>query len=344
TQNTSSSQSQPYAIDIQFYDDGTTLIHLVRNTDTEHCFEHILRIRIIHLNGSVTEIDDPDLNLDSVNYCLFYSNFTNKMVNPISIRPLRQQFILVSYLNGSNYWGAVLNWKGEKLSDANGILSELVNFNYAVRITGSADSKVTTFTSLATVDEGYAVLYFKYSDVGGSALMNTFGGLYVSFIGYNTTDTTSFDNPILLFQITSDEMKINTVHCNACFGFCYYCVASISYNNTVYYEEITFCSVKIIYSGLLVNTPTETSMPWNVMSSTPVGGYVFSAVVNATRSIYIYDIDRNTKVNLTYFDTTDIGAYSILKNNITHLFPLRDINGKNTSWSLLAVQLPKTPA
>ncbi|CAG8759934.1 6634_t:CDS:1, partial [Gigaspora rosea] len=69
TQNTTLSQSQPYAIDIQFYDDGTTLIHLVRDdpinsNSIRHCFEPILRIRIIHLSGSVTEIN-PDINLDS---------------------------------------------------------------------------------------------------------------------------------------------------------------------------------------------------------------------------------------------------------------------------------------
>ncbi|CAG8508134.1 923_t:CDS:2 [Dentiscutata heterogama] len=325
TQNTTFSQSQLYAIDIQFYDDGTTLIHLVSDDPiNSFCFEPIFRIRIIHLNGSVTEIN-PDLNLDSVNYCLFNGTFTGKMMNPISIRPLKQPFILVSYLNGTDYWGAVLNWNGEKLSSIS--LDSFTNF--------------TSFTSLATADEGYAILYAKYS-VNETNFMRPLGGLYASFIAYNKTST---GNPILLFQVTRTEMKINAVHCNALFGFCYYCVASIIYNNTVYYEEIPFCSETTVAPEQLLNTPNETSVPWSV-SSTPIGGYVFSAVVNATCFIYIYDVDHYfnySKVNLTYFNATGIGAYNILKNNNTFLFSLRETNSKNTTWSLLAVQLPKTP-
>ncbi|CAG8842423.1 21866_t:CDS:1, partial [Racocetra persica] len=188
----------------------------------------------------------------------------------------------------------------------------------------------------------YAILYAKYS-YDKTDLMSPLGGLYVSFIDYNTANTTSMNNPILLFQITSSEMKINAVHCNAYFGFGYYCVASIIYNNTVYYyKEIAFYSTTIIDSEQLFNTPNEASVLWNV-SSTPFGGYVFSALVNSNCLIHIYDIDRDTnypKVNLT---TTGIGAYNILKNNNSFLFSLRDINGKNASWSLLAVQLPETP-
>ncbi|CAG8772922.1 3797_t:CDS:2, partial [Cetraspora pellucida] len=80
-----------------------------------HCFGPILRIRIIHLNGSVTEINN-DLNLVSVNYCLFNDMLTGEIMNPISIRPLKQPFILVSYMEtdysyGKWYqWGTVLNW------------------------------------------------------------------------------------------------------------------------------------------------------------------------------------------------------------------------------------------
>ncbi|CAG8499912.1 3642_t:CDS:2 [Dentiscutata erythropus] len=224
--------------------------------------------------------------------------------------------------------------------DVNGNLLMLMDNN--IRIDSAA--KVILLTSLATADEGYAILYAKYlSDK--SDFMSSLGGLYVSFIGYNTTNTASMGNPILLLQITKEGMLFDAVHCNACFGLCYFCVVSIVYNKIMHYEEIIFCSVTIIGSGQLFNTPNETGVPWNVVSSTPVGGYVFSAVDNANHLIYIYDIERHTnysKVNLTYFGTAGIGTYSILKNNNSLLFSLRDINGKNTSWSLLAVQLPET--
>ncbi|CAG8449640.1 24367_t:CDS:2 [Gigaspora rosea] len=81
TENTTSSQSQPYVFDIQFYDDGTILIYLVRDDnnvmpgDDEigQCFEPILRIRIIHLNGTVTEIN-TNLDLDSARYSILNWN------------------------------------------------------------------------------------------------------------------------------------------------------------------------------------------------------------------------------------------------------------------------------
>ncbi|CAG8605525.1 11274_t:CDS:2, partial [Dentiscutata heterogama] len=382
TQNTTSPQSQPYAIDIQFYDDGTSLIHLVRNNNTEHCFEPILRIRIIHLNGSVTEIN-TNLNLDSVNYCLF--NDTGKMVNPISIRPLKKPFILVSYMNTTNSeyweeWGAVLNWDGEILSSISitssiplespkkslieininkelGFLRAVVFVDFINATQYSVDANgnlsllsagillsynTTIFTSLTTADEGYLILYVTYKNQDD--FLSPLGGLYASFVAYNKTFSNPSDNPILLFQITRPHMKINAVHCDAHFGFCYYCVASIIYNNTVYYEEIIFCQETSIIFNQLHRIPNETNVPWSV-SSTPVGGYIFSAVVDTTCFIYIYDIDHYlnyAKVNLTYFNTTSIGAYSILKNNNTLLFSLRDTNSKNTTWSLLAVQLPKT--
>ncbi|CAG8795569.1 16518_t:CDS:2, partial [Cetraspora pellucida] len=394
------SQSQPYAIDIQFYDDGTTLIHLVRNNNTEHCFEPILRIRIIHLNGSVTEIN-TDLNLDSVNYCLFNDILTGEMVNPISIRPLKKPFILVSYmkLNYPYYesWGTVLNWNGEKLSsiplepypanaskkiwatkslieininkelflhvyfhnikltilinysDVNG---NLLNVGIVTFELDEPTTNYTLFTSLATVDEGYAILYAKYLG-NKSDFMSPLGGLYARFITYDQIfkgNQISLNNYILLFPITRPEMKINAVHCNAYFGFCYYCIASIIYNNTVQYEEIQFCTEKLLNSNP-IQTPNEIDVPWNVFS-TPTGGYIFSAVNATTCFIYIYefpyyysyyhfnDYNLNSKVNLTYFNTTGVSAYGILKHNNTLLLSLRDTNSNHISWSLLTVQLP----
>ncbi|CAG8667477.1 20958_t:CDS:10, partial [Cetraspora pellucida] len=358
TENTFS-QSQPYAIDIQVYDDGTTLIHLVRNNNTENCFEPILRIRIIHLNGSVTEIN-TDLNLDSVNYCLFKDILTGEMVNPISIRPLKQTFIL----------GTVLNWNGEKLSSiplepSSVYFSEKIfwpmkslieiNINkelflYVNSYGNSIDAIVLTesdlpttnytlFTSLATVDEGYAILYAKYLG-NKSDFMSSLGGLYASFIAYNQI---SMNNSILLFPITSPEMKINAVHCNAFLGFCYYCIASIIYNNTVQYEEIQFCTGKFLNSNP-IQTPNEIGVPWNVFS-TPTGGYILSAVNATTCFIHIseYSNPGANLINLTYFNTTGVSAYGFLKLNNTLLLSLRDTNRNHISWSLLTVHLPTVP-
>ncbi|KAF0526279.1 hypothetical protein F8M41_014110 [Gigaspora margarita] len=126
----------PLIADIKTYDDGTILVHIIRNESkqTDECskihgmsLEQKLRIRIISINGTVKEID-PKLNLDpinSINYCLLngdkykiskpnniitYLNDTknnnfsilHNLVNPITIYPLQKPFILVTYVNTTN--------------------------------------------------------------------------------------------------------------------------------------------------------------------------------------------------------------------------------------------------
>ncbi|CAG8734173.1 15448_t:CDS:1, partial [Cetraspora pellucida] len=189
-----------------------------------------------------------------------------------------------------------------------------------------------------TVDNGYAILYARYSS-NPTNVMRPVGGLYATFIPYNQTFQ---DITFPLFQLTQIEMKINAVHCDAYFGFCYYCIVSIIYNNTMKYEKVIFCSEKLINTVKLYGTPQKTDVHWSVLSSTPIGGHIFTAVDNASCFIQIYnvydEISDYSKVNLTYFNTTGISAYGIKNNDF--LFSLRDTNINNTSWSLLAVPLP----
>ncbi|CAG8540670.1 24555_t:CDS:2 [Gigaspora rosea] len=82
TENTTDSR-QPMVVNIQTYHDGTALVHITRFDPSlnESCsksfgvfgnytsgLEQRLRIRVIHLNGTVKEIN-PDLELNSLNYC-----------------------------------------------------------------------------------------------------------------------------------------------------------------------------------------------------------------------------------------------------------------------------------
>ncbi|CAG8819466.1 15475_t:CDS:1, partial [Racocetra persica] len=144
----------PLVIDIKNYDDRTILVHIIRNDSTQSAadclkirgisLEQKLRIRLIHLNGSVKEID-PNLNLHPVNYCLLNventdykvnklnkivvylkdtqknnTNILHNIVNPISIYPLQKPFILVTYVNTTNTsdpkayeeWGKIIDWNG----------------------------------------------------------------------------------------------------------------------------------------------------------------------------------------------------------------------------------------
>ncbi|CAG8842750.1 36314_t:CDS:2, partial [Racocetra persica] len=117
-------------VNIRTYDDGTTLVHIIRyGIQTADCsringisLEPILRIRVIQLDGTVIEIN-ANLDIDSLNYCLF-KNMQGFLVNTIEIFPLQQPFILVNYYKTNNTsdlktyeeWGQVIDWSGKSLS------------------------------------------------------------------------------------------------------------------------------------------------------------------------------------------------------------------------------------
>ncbi|CAG8641051.1 2771_t:CDS:2, partial [Scutellospora calospora] len=120
----------PVIQNIQTYDDGVTLVHIVirSTTPTAECtrinrlalsLEQILRIRVIQLNGTVSEIN-LDLHLDPLNYCLFNIPSTGQAYVPIIIYALQSPFILVNYIKTTNSsdprtyeeWGMVIDWNG----------------------------------------------------------------------------------------------------------------------------------------------------------------------------------------------------------------------------------------
>ncbi|CAG8642362.1 14528_t:CDS:2, partial [Racocetra fulgida] len=80
----------PRIIDLKAYDDGTAMVQIIRrNTSATPptgtvCVESLLSLRIIHLNGSVTEID-ADLGIQYLNYC-FRSDYVEEFsyMNPVT--------------------------------------------------------------------------------------------------------------------------------------------------------------------------------------------------------------------------------------------------------------------
>ncbi|CAG8636833.1 3436_t:CDS:2 [Dentiscutata erythropus] len=117
----------PRVLDIKQYNDGTgaIIVQIIRKNASMTpptgfvCVESLLSLRIIHQNGSVTEID-VDLGLQYINYC--FGGDTS--VRPIRPYPLYNEHILVTYTNAtdennvSTYseWGMIINWSGNVLS------------------------------------------------------------------------------------------------------------------------------------------------------------------------------------------------------------------------------------
>ncbi|CAG8636395.1 4070_t:CDS:1, partial [Cetraspora pellucida] len=128
--------SPPQVVNVRGYDDGTIIVSIARQNDSTmlinqaktipyNCvgqsLEQVLRLRAIQLDGTIKEIN-PRLNLDPVNYCIFNDSHGNP-VNPITIFPLYQPFILINYVKAPNItnpityeeWGNVIDLSGNNI-------------------------------------------------------------------------------------------------------------------------------------------------------------------------------------------------------------------------------------
>ncbi|RIB21037.1 hypothetical protein C2G38_2140865 [Gigaspora rosea] len=136
TAGTSLPSNPPQVVTVHTYDDGSILVSIAReiystqktnSTQEYNCIgqsiEPILRLRIIQLDGTIKEIN-PHLSLDLMNFCILNDSHGNP-VNPISIYPIYEKFILINYVNVSHLnglttyedWGSVIDWSGNSLSD-----------------------------------------------------------------------------------------------------------------------------------------------------------------------------------------------------------------------------------
>ncbi|RIB23535.1 hypothetical protein C2G38_2171062 [Gigaspora rosea] len=201
TENTTDSR-QPMVVNIQTYHDGTALVHITRFDPSlnESCsksfgvfgnytsgLEQRLRIRVIHLNGTVKEIN-PDLELNSLNYCAI------RTFIPINIYPLQKEFILVTYINTTNAsdittyeeWGMVIDWEGNNLS------KEFFGFSYIDNgLYWSPISKIQIninpefgFLRFA-VDRNGDLLWQQYSIADNGALSYLIGDKFKYGSGFN---------------------------------------------------------------------------------------------------------------------------------------------------------------
>ncbi|CAG8808444.1 336_t:CDS:2, partial [Racocetra persica] len=267
--------------DIKTYDDGTILVHIIRNESTPsvNCskiggmsLEQKLRIRLIFLNGTVKEID-PKLKLDPINSINY--------LNPITIYPLQKPYILVTYVNtndSSNLTsyeecGEVIDWDGISRStiqlnanrkfgfirfvqesydvwgsyaqysiDDNGNLTNLTGYAYLNPIVSDHSMKLSLMSIVSTFDSGYlAILNYTQDSIGG---------LCTKFISYNQT-INNVEPPVIIYQITQPNTIIISVDCDKPTRYIR-CIASIRNNNTTKYVVITlYSSGKIFRSDII---------------------------------------------------------------------------------------------
>ncbi|RIB17606.1 hypothetical protein C2G38_1416018 [Gigaspora rosea] len=145
------SPQKPFVTDIKIYEDNTILVRVIRfdsiqtNNDcltlNGSSLEQTLRIRVIRSNGKTIEIN-RDLNIHPINYCLFNDIGNTSKVNPNKIYPLRNSFILITYMTTTNVsdisayeeWGIVIDW--------NDTIRSNTSFGTTLVIDGLSTSKI----------------------------------------------------------------------------------------------------------------------------------------------------------------------------------------------------------
>ena len=106
----------PIIYDIKTYNDNRVVVRIIRENSTAtvkynvSCFDNYLWFRTIYPDGSVVPID-ISLNIPDINFCL----------NVLEISPIRDRFLLVNYVNatdfddGSTYkdWAMIIDLDGK---------------------------------------------------------------------------------------------------------------------------------------------------------------------------------------------------------------------------------------
>ncbi|CAG8602990.1 11691_t:CDS:2, partial [Diversispora eburnea] len=113
------------------YIDGTVVLRIInRNSNKkslsgEAWIRPVLSLRIIHPNGTVSEID-KDLEIPEFNWRIFTIPGFSDFQDPISIYALQRNYLIVRYFKASNTsdittyeeWGRIIDWNGDLYKEA----------------------------------------------------------------------------------------------------------------------------------------------------------------------------------------------------------------------------------
>ncbi|CAG8643238.1 3004_t:CDS:2, partial [Scutellospora calospora] len=319
TSGTAYPHNAPQVINIQTYDDGTTLAYIARFTDLTNnqtqcavsgmngtSLEPILLLRVFQLNGTVKEIT-PRIKIDFVNFCIFNDKLGNPH-SPITIYSLYNQFILISYINATNSsdpktfneWGAVIDFDGN-------IQSQIFFGPSYVNYTGNPNG----------IWSPQSVIQLNVNKKLGFLRFNTRNGVS----DWSEWQQYSISNNGKLSMLKSANISIT----------------QSTQNGTSSYQSTIISTVDGKYAILNLNTSMITSN--NTSSLTTFGG-----------------LDARSNLPSEPFPTTPFAA-NVISNNVnqnslnaatafmkkdnTFLLASNYSNEKNNSWSVLTIPLPQ---
>ncbi|CAG8545645.1 4738_t:CDS:2 [Funneliformis mosseae] len=217
--------------------------------------------------------------------------------------------------------------------------------------------KSAQFATIATVDEGYAIVFANSSDtVNNADPLLPRGGLFALSLAYGQK---SINSPSLLYQVPLANLLFTALKCDIAFvGVGHVCTLTVQQNlgdatnptkSDLYYLKITFLSSGSVTSFTSISRALPTNInvkvtEW-VVSSLPYGGYVLVSHLKTQPTglvmyAYVFDEDETNGIpwKLDEPSVTNVaGTYKILPNN-TLYFAQQEV--KDT-WSLIFTDLPR---
>ncbi|CAG8603618.1 7660_t:CDS:2 [Gigaspora margarita] len=338
------------------YDDGTILVRIVRRDaansgGTRVCLQQVLSLRLIYPNGTVSELD-IDLNIQSFNYCLIQAT-------PINLEPIR----LYTLQPATGAWNPDQSTVRVNITPKKGFLRLSVirnttnlawaqyfidsNYKFQTLSSGTIELPIfasASFNTIATVDDGYAIVYANSSDPSNTTdPLIIRAALYIQTIGYGEK---TLGSPLLLYQIPIQNILFGALYCDVSHvNVGQICTLTIQQNvqnpntinnatqttqptpinnNNTYYAKIAFLS-----GGSVTEfTPISRTLPiipnitqW-VVTDLPYGGYLLVAqaatATNVNINAYVFDEYSTTGQpwDLPEPATSNVaGSYLVLPNN-----------------------------
>ncbi|CAG8479075.1 3192_t:CDS:2 [Funneliformis caledonium] len=195
--------------------------------------------------------------------------------------------------------------------------------------------KSAQFATIATVDEGYAIVFANSSDtVNNADPLLPRGGLFALSLAYGQK---SINSPSLLYQVPLANLLFTALKCDIAFvGVGHVCTLTVQQNlgdatnptkSDLYYLKITFLSSGSVTSFTSISRALPTNInvkvtEW-VVSSLPYGGYVLVSHLKTQPTglvmyAYVFDEDETNGIpwELDEPSVTNVaGTYKILPNN-----------------------------
>ncbi|CAI2165785.1 3270_t:CDS:2 [Funneliformis geosporum] len=195
--------------------------------------------------------------------------------------------------------------------------------------------KSAQFATIATVDEGYAIVFANSSDtVNNADPLLPRGGLFALSLAYGQK---SINSPSLLYQVPLTNLLFTALKCDIAFvGVGHVCTLTVQQNlgdatnptkSDLYYLKITFLSSGSVtsftsISRVLPNNINVKVTEW-VVNSLPYGGYILTSHLPIKPTglvMYAYVFDEYDTNGIPWelvepSPTNVAGAFNILYNN-----------------------------